>query len=153
MPDGTKSKTGGPSLRPTEFIHELPDISKYSLESVIAMFKDTEKKRNLKTEPDDQTEVRWRVRSAPAELLSSLRIAASHLNVSQSVLTKCMSHQIADWYGNALGLTSLAADYDDIYNQIKFQTYSTLRRQAENPAKFSFVGATDNAKTSVSTIQ
>ncbi len=153
MPDNTKPKTGGPSLRPTEFAHELPDISKYSLESVVAMFKDTEKKRNLKTEPDDQAEVHWRIRSSPRELLSSIRVVAAHLGVSRAVLTRCMSHQIADWLSNALGLDSLEREYTDIYNQIKLQAYSTLRIQAENPARFSFVGPKEATKTSISTIQ
>lgn len=141
------------SLRPTAFSDDLPDLSQLSLEDVVARFKDTEKRRRLDTEPENESEVRWRVRSAPCELLSSLRIVSGNLGVSTAILTKCMSHQLADWYANSLGLDRLSVEYHEVFRLIKAQTYSTLRWQAEHPAEFKFVGSVDVARTSVSTIK
>jgi Pyruvate/2-oxoacid:ferredoxin oxidoreductase gamma subunit len=64
-----------------------------------------------------------------------------------------MSRHLADWYANSLGMLKLAASYNEIYRLIKYQTYSTLRLQAESPAKFTFVHSLDDAKTAISTIR
>lgn len=149
-PKGVKTA----SIRPSSFKtdSDLPDLSTVSLESVVAQFKDTERKRSPNSEPSEQQEVPWGIRSAPVELLSSLKIVSSELNVSRSVLTKCMSHQIVDWYVNALGLDYLRSEYESIYKKIKLQGYSTLRTQAENPAKFCYTIPTEKVETSLSTI-
>lgn len=141
------------SLQPSTFTDDLPDLSKMSLEEVVARFKDTEKKRTLRVEPETEAEVFWGVRSAPVELMSSLKVVSVRLGVSRSVLTKCMSRQLVDWYMNSLGLESLKAEFDTIYTKIKLRGYSTLRIQAENPAKFDFTIPQEAIHTSISTIQ
>lgn len=146
-------KKAGPSIHPSDFAHELPDLSQYSLEDVVARFKDTEKRRDVSSEPRTEAEVLWPVRAAPRELLSSLNLAAQNLGVSRSVLTRCMSHQLVDWYANALGLQKLTGEYDNIYRSIKQQAYSTLRVQAENPPKFVFYESCEKEHTSISTIR
>jgi hypothetical protein len=141
------------SIHPGSFTSELPDLSTLALEEVVARFKDVEKKRNPQTEPDSEAEVFWAIRRAPVELVSSLRVVAAHLGVSRAVLTKCISRQVADWYTNSLGLTELETAYNDIYSKIKLKGYTTLRIQAENPAKFSFAQQPEDVYVSVSTIR
>ena len=92
----TSSPISPVSIHPSSFTDDLPDLSILSLEEVIARFKDTEKRRNAKSEPENESEVFWHVRSAPGELMSSLRVVASHLGISRAVLTKCMSRQLVD---------------------------------------------------------
>ena len=150
----TKTTTPSPvSIHPSSFTDDQPDLSILSLEEVVARFKDTEKRRNSKTEPDNEVEVFWHIRSAPGELMSSLRVVASRLGISRSVLTKCMSRQLVDWYSNSLGLTKLSEDYNNVYSDIKRQAYSTLRVQAENPPTFSFVSRVEQIDTTASTIR
>jgi hypothetical protein len=156
MSDNSKTSTKpvtGPSLRPSDFVTEQPDLSKYTLDEVLSRFKETEKRRGLNTEPENEAEVRLHVHSAPRELISSIRVVAAHFGVSQSVLTKCMSRHLADWYANSLGMLQLASEYNEIYKLIKMQAYSTLRLQAENPAKFSLLSPADHTSTGVSTIR
>jgi len=141
------------SLRPSSFTDELPDLSKVPLEEVVARFKDVEKRRNIRTEPESEAEVFWAVRRAPVELMSSLRIVSTRLGVSRSVLTKCMSRQVADWYANSLNLPELQSAYDDIYSKIKLKGYTTLRIQAENPAKFSYANQPEDVRVSVASIR
>lgn len=141
------------SIRPDSFTDDQPDLSILSLEEVVARFKDTEKRRTIRSEPDNEAEVLWRLRSTPWELLSSLKVVSAKMGVSRSVLTKCMSRQLVDWYANSLGLESLSNEYNSIYENIKLQAYSTLRIQAENPASFSFLGPEEVAHTSLSTIR
>ena len=140
------------SIHPSSFSDEQPDLSKFSLEDVVSRFKDAEKKRNTKTEPENEAEVRWHLRSAPGELISSIRIVSAHLGVSRAVLTRCMSRHLIDWYINSLGLDSLSRDFDDIFDCIKKRAYSTLRYQAEHPAEFRLVGHIERCNTAISTI-
>ena len=141
------------SIHPSSFADELPDLSKMSLEEVVARFKDVEKKRNSKSEPESEAEVLWRVRSVPSELLSSLRVVSAQAGVSRAVLTRCMSRHVSDWYTNSLGLDKLAKEYDEVYGSIKKRAYFTLRHQADHPAEFRFVGHVEPSSSSISTIQ
>jgi len=137
---------------PSSFVSDSVDLSIFSLEDVVARFKDTEKKRNTKSEPENEAEMRWHLRSAPGELLSSLRVVSAHLGVSRAVLTRCMSRHLIDWYTNALDLDSLSKDFDDIYDSIKLRAYSTLRYQADPPAEFRLVGHVERCDIAISTI-
>jgi hypothetical protein len=152
-PTGTTPRVTGPSLRPSDFVTEQPDLSQCTLDEVLSRFKDTEKRRGLNTEPENEAEVRLHIHSAPRELISSIRVMAAHFGVSQAVLTKCMSRHLADWYANSLGMLQLASEYNEIYKLIKMQAYSTLRLQAENPAKFSLLSPADRTSTGISTIR
>ena len=150
------TKAGTPSsvsIHPSSFTDELPDMSKVPLEEVVARFKDAEKRRTARTEPDSEAHVFWPVRVAPVELLSSISIMAVHLGVSRSVLTKCMSRQVVDWYTNSLGLSELTDSFNIIYGKIKLRGYTTLRIQAEHPAKFSFAQQGEPAYRSVCTVR
>ncbi len=141
------------SIHPASFSDELPDLSKMPLEEVVARFKDTEKRRSVKSEPENEAELLWPVRYAPVDLMSSLKVVAARLGISRRVLTKCMSRHLADWYTNSLELDALKAEYDTIYSKIKMKGYSTLRIQAENPAKHSYAVPTERADVSLSTIR
>lgn len=141
------------SFCPASFSDDLPDLSLMSLEEVVSMFKDTERKRNQRTEPDNEAEVRWLARATPIELVSSLRLVAGDLGVSVSVLTRCMSRQLADWYANRLDVANLSDSYTRIYRQIKRRSYTTLRIQAENPASFSYAHQPEQGRVSFSTIR
>jgi hypothetical protein len=141
------------SIHPKTFTDDLPDLSKMSLEEVVARFKDVEKKRNDKTEPRMEQESYWPVYHAPVELMSSLTMLAEHLDVSRAILTKCLSRQVVDWYANSDNLTEITTSYKEIYTKIKRRGYTVLRIQAENPAKFSFWQQPEPTKTSVNTIQ
>src|SRR3990172_8744579 len=140
------------SIHPSSFTDDLPDLSILPLEEVVARFKDVERKRNTKSEPDSEAEVFWAVRRAPVELVSSLKIVAAHLGVSRAVLTKCMSRHVVDWYSNSLKLNELTASFEDIYSKIKLRGYTTLRIQAENPAKFSYANQPEDVYVSLSVI-
>lgn len=141
------------SLKPSSAVVDQPDLSTMSLDEVVSRFKDGEKKRNEHTEPSDQAEVFWPVRHAPVELMSSIKIVAVRLGVSRSVLTKCMSRQVIDWYENSLALRELTSSFNDVYRKIKRRSYTTLRIQAENPAKFSYSQQPEAIYTSVSSIR
>ena len=141
------------SIRPDSFTDEQPDLSILSLEEVVARFKDTEKRRSVKTEPENEQEVFRMIRHAPVELVSSIKVVSARLGVSRSVLTKCMSRQLIDWYTNSLGLRKLIESYEVIYSKVKLRGYTTLRIQAENPARFSYAHQPEPVHTSVSTIQ
>lgn len=147
-----ETKTAVP-IGVSSFSDELPDLSTFSLEEVVARFKDVEKRRTAHVEPDSEQEVYWMIRRAPVELMSSLRIVSARLGISRSVLTKCMSRQVADWYANSLGLDKLSGEYNEIYNKIKLKGYTTLRIQAENPAKFSYHYQPEEAHASITTIR
>ena len=154
MPNKPTTKTNTTvSIAPSSFSDDLPDLSVLSLEEVVARFKDVEKRRNARSEPEKEAEVFWAVRRAPVELMSSLRIVSAHFGISRAVLTKCMSRQVADWYANSLGLDELESAYNDIYSRIKLKGYTTLRIQAENPAKFSFANQPEDVYVSISTIR
>ena len=150
---GKVSPSSAVSIHPDSFTDEQLDLSILSLEQVVARFKDTEKRRSAKSEPENEAELLWPVRYAPVELMSSLKVVASHLAVSRRTLTKCMSRQLADWYTNSLGLDGLRSEYENIYAKIKLSGYSTLRIQAENPAKFSFACPLERVGTSIATIR
>jgi len=141
------------SIHPSSFTDDLPDLSTLSLEDVVARYKDSEKKRNTKSEPENEAEILLPVRYAPIELLSSIKIISTRLGVSRRVLTKCMSRQLVDWYANSLGLDALTSEFDSIYAKIKLRGYSTLRIQAENPAKFSYAVPSERVNVSISTIR
>jgi len=149
----SKGSTSPVSIHPSTFTDDLPDLSKMSLEEVVLRFKDVEKKRNSRVEPDGEQEVFWAIRHAPVELISSIKVASEHLGVSRAVLTKCMSRQVADWYSNSLGLGDLVSTYKEIYAKIKRRTYTVLRIQAENPSKFSFAQQPELISASVNTIR
>jgi len=142
------------SIHPSSFTADLPDLSKFSLEEVVARFKDVEKKRNKDAEPEGEKEVFLSIRHAPVELISSLNVAVEHLgSQSRSVLTKCMSRQVMDWYDNNADLVALTASYKEIYAKVKKRGYTVLRVQAENPPKFSFFQQPETVNVSISTIQ
>ena len=141
------------SISPTSFTEDMPDLSVLSLEEVISRFGDTEKRRNRTSEPESEAEVTWPLRQAPIELLSSLRLISYQLGVSRRVLTKCMSRHMVDWYVHGLGLDLLKLEYDTIYSKIKKKGYSTLRVQAEHPARFSYACPLEATKTSLSSIR
>ncbi len=141
------------SVKPSSFADDRPDLSILSLEEVVARFKDVEKKRNINTTPEVEAEVPWMVRSAPVELVSSLKVVSARLGVARSVLTKCMSRQVMDWYSNSLGLDRLVTEYEGVYAKIKLRGYTTLRIQAENPSKFSYANQPEDTRTSLSTIR
>lgn len=150
----TKDKIPLPvSLQPSTFTDDLPDLSKMSLEEVVARFKDVEKKRTVRSEPENEQEVPRSIRYAPVELISSIGVVSSRLGVSRAVLTKCMSRQLSDWYTNSLGLCRLVDEYHDVYSKIKLRAYTTLRIQAEHPARFSYACPTEQVHTSISTIR
>jgi hypothetical protein len=141
------------SIHPSTFTDDLPDLSKMSLEDVVARFKDVEKKRSIHTEPDGEQEVPWMIRFAPVELISSLEIISTRMGISRSVLTKCLSRQVSDWYSNSLDIDKLVNVYNDIYGKIKLKSYTSLRSQADSPAKFSYVCPPESVHTSISTIR
>lgn len=141
------------SLKPSLAVNDPPDLSTMSLESVVSRFKEEEKKHTAKFEPENLAEVFWMVRSAPVELMSSLHIVSTKLGVSRSILTKCMSRQVADWYTNSLGIDELTRKYDAVYKKIKLASCRSLRTQAENPAKFSYVSGSESVDTSISSIR
>ncbi len=141
------------SIHPSSFTDERPDLSISPLEEVVARFKDVEKRRNTKSEPENEAEVFWAVRRAPVELMSSLRIVSVRLGISRAILTKCISRQVTDWYTNSLGLGELDTAFKDIYAKIKLRGYTTLRIQAENPAKFSYAHQPEDVHVSISSIR
>lgn len=141
------------SLQPSTFTDDLPDLSKMSLEEVVARFKDSEKKRNIHSEPEGEQEVPWMLHSAPNELMSSLKIVSAHMGVPRSILTKCMSRQVIDWYNNDLGAGNIISTYNGVFSKIKLKSYRSLRVQAENPARFGYVFPKEDAHTSISTIR
>jgi hypothetical protein len=123
-----------------------------SLEAVVSRFKDGEKKRNTRSEPDGQAEIFWPVRRAPSELLSSIKVVSNRLNVTRSVLTKCMSRHAISWYEQSASLSQLTADFNCIYAKIKQRGYPALRHQADNLSGFEFVQPCDSLHISISTI-
>lgn len=141
------------SLHPDSFTADFPDLSKFTLEEVVSRFKDVEKKRTVNTEPESEAEAHWAVRSAPVELSSSLKVVSARMGISRNVLTKCMSRQVVDWYSNALGIEKLMNDYNDIYSKIKLKSYTTLRIQAEHPARFCYACQPEPVNISISTIR
>lgn len=134
------------------FHDDKEDLSVVSLERVVEIYKTSEQNRSRRTEPDNEAEISRRVRMAPIELMSSLTVVATRLGISRSLLTKCLSHHVIDWYAYGLDIATLASEYAAIYSDIKLASYTTLRIQAENPARFSFAHQPEETTTSVATI-
>lgn len=69
-----------------------------SMEDVVALFLDREKHRAREAKDDEnQQEDLVGYRVVPMGLLMSLDASARHLNITRSLLTRCLSHQIMSW--------------------------------------------------------
>lgn len=72
-----------------------------SMEDVILSMMDKEKNRaKIARDNEMEQEVLISFREAPLGLLPSLKSVCINLNVSSSMLTRCLSHQIVAWYEN-----------------------------------------------------
>ena len=126
------------SIAPSD-MNKDPDWANVSLEEVVQAHKMREQKRSENMTPEGEASVRVHVRSAPNELVSSLDSVARMLGIRRSVLTKCLSHQVIDWYKRSLHTEELATLFEDVYFKIKVSgKYSPLRKQIDIPT-FRFV--------------
>jgi len=128
----------GISIAPSEMGREA-NWADASLEEVFEAHQQQERRRSEEMTPVGEAAARVHVRVAPNELASSLDTIARRLRTRRSVLTKCLSHQVIDWYKNSLNINGLTEEFDDIYHKIKVTgRYSPLRKQIDLP-NFRFV--------------
>ena len=124
------------NLNPSSFAEDggLLDLS---MEEVVSLFLDKEKRRHKEAKEDEnQQEVVIGTRVVPAGLVMSIDTACRRLDLSRSLLTRCLSHQIASWFESNARLKELtelfyiaceAADdlgYPDLYDGMRDVGYS-----------------------------
>jgi len=79
-----------------------------SMEEVVGRFLEREKRRHLDAKDDEnQQEVVIGIRSAPSGLVAILESASYQMGVSRSILTRCLSYQVASWYDSLAPISDL----------------------------------------------
>jgi len=110
-------------------IYKPPMTARMPLEDVVRHYGQEEKTRR---KGDSETDYQPKhIRSAVNELVSSVKVIALRLKVSQSVLTKCMARHAIQWYREMLNIESLESTYWAIFEQAK-QGHSSIRKQMES---------------------
>ncbi len=123
-------------INPTTFAEDggLLDLS---MEEVVTLFLDKEKRRHRDAKEDEnQQETTVGSRIVPAGLIMSLDTASRRNDISRSMLTRYLSHQVAAWFESNARLRELselfytaceAADdlgYPDLYDGMRDVGYS-----------------------------
>jgi len=119
------------------FFAEDGGLLDLSMEEVVSLFQDKEKRRHRDAKDDEnQQEAIVGSRVVPMGLIMSLDTACRRCVVSRSLLTRCLSHQIAAWFESDTRLKELselyftaceAADdlgYPDLYDGMREVGYS-----------------------------
>jgi len=123
-------------IKPSSFAIDA-GLLDLSMEEVVALFIDKEKRRHKDAKDDEnQQEAYIGSRVVPTGLLMSLDTVCRHCDISRSLLTRCLSHQIMAWYDSIPRLKELselfyivcdAADdfgYPDLYDGMQDVGYT-----------------------------
>lgn len=105
------------SISPNSHIDDggLLDLS---MDEVVERFLEKEKRRYKEAKDDEtQQEVAISVRRVPVGLTAVLEAASYRMGVSRSVLTRCLSHQIAAWYDSLASLHETITQFYDAYQK------------------------------------
>jgi len=154
----------GTSIAPSSFSEDA-GLLDMSMEDVVGLFLDREKKRYRETKDDEnQQEVIISAKVIPMGLLAILESTAHKLAVSRSLLTKCLSHQVASWFDNLPHLKELADTYYSAYDSAirvgrpdlcsRFRNdtgYSLLRPSTDTPTTFRSIRWVQSKLSMVST--
>ena len=124
------------NLNPSSFAEDGGFLD-MSVEDVVFTVLDREKRRHKEAKDDEnQQEVKITARGCPMGLTSVLDSTSHDLGISRSMLTRCLSHQIAVWYDNIPDMNQLvelfyeahrdALDhgYPDLCDRVRFVRYS-----------------------------
>jgi len=107
----------GVNLNPSQFAED-GGLLDASMEEVVATFLDKEKRRHKDAkENENEQEVVVSAKVTPMGLLAVLDLASHNLGVSRSMLTKCLSHQVACWYDNLPNLGVLKDEFYGAYSK------------------------------------
>ncbi len=104
-------------INPSSFAEDggLLDLT---MEEVVSLFHDREKRRHKDAKEDEnQSEVVVSAKATPMGLMAVLNLASEDLGISRSMLTKCLSHQIACWYDSISVLGQLRESFYDAYGK------------------------------------
>lgn len=138
----TVGSTGGVPLYDTRNPYEK------SLEEIVANGESLERKRRENMEPPENSVITEHVRLAPLSLMPSLASVASKLQVTRSILTRCLSPQIVSWYRDCLGLGLIADQYKELFEDVRKRPCCLgIRRQMQNTGRFSFLNGEDVSTT------
>jgi hypothetical protein len=104
--------------------------------------------------PVNESECGLHIRSAPESLISSLGAIASRVHVDRAVLTRCLTHQVIDWYARVLNLEEISQQFESIYEQVRVggKPYSWLRKRMDQVSSFAFQSV-ENVDVQISTIR
>ena len=106
----------GVPLNPSKFAED-GGLLDASMEEVVSMLLDKEKHRHKDAkENESEQEVVVSAKVTPMGLLAVLDLASHNLGVSRSMLTKCLSHQIACWYDSLPNLGVLTEEFYGAYS-------------------------------------
>jgi len=88
------------------------------MEDVVALFLEREKRRHKEAKDDEnQAEVVIGCRQSPVGLYEVIDSMAHRLGITQSLLTRCLSHQVISWYDSIPGLQLLVTEYYDAHDK------------------------------------
>ena len=99
-------------INPSQFAEDggLLDLS---MEEVVALFLDREKRRHKEAKDDEnQQEDMVGCRAVPTGLVMALDSGAQSLGLTRSMLTKCLSHQMAMWFDSLPRIKVLCELFD-----------------------------------------
>lgn len=118
------------SLNPSDFAED-GGVLDLSLEEVVSLFIDKEKRRHKDAKDDEnQKEDIFTFRGVPNGLMMALDGNARRLGVTRAMLTRCISHQVVAWYdslpriGEITGMFNIVCDaaeeygYPDLYDNM-----------------------------------
>ncbi len=138
------------NINPSQFADDggLLDMT---MEELVGMFLDQEKRRHkISKEDDNELEVVITAKTLPMGLVAILNIASHKLGVSRSVLTRCLSHQIAVWYDSIHGLSELSEKFYDAYQKALDHGHPDLCSRVKK-MQYTF-GSADESMTSFRSI-
>ncbi len=107
----------GIPIAPSQFAEDggLLDLT---MEDVVSLFLEREKRRHKDAKEDEnQSEVVVSAKATPMGLLAVLNLASEDLGISRSMLTKCLSHQVACWYDSISTLGQLHESFYAAYGR------------------------------------
>jgi len=135
-----------------------------SMEEIVAHFLEREKRRYQEAKDDEnQQEVIISAKVTPMGLIAVLDSAAHDFHISRSLLTRCLSHQVASWYNSIPDLDSLtgifyeahklAVDngYPDLCSGLRNNSYQYTSILADMPTSFRSIAWVRNKLGSIAT--
>ena len=134
-------------INPSSFAEDggLLDLT---MEDVVILFIEQEKRRHKDAKDDEnQADVVVSAKATPMGLMAILNLASEELGISRSILTKCLSHQVACWYDSISVLGQLRESFYDAYGKAVSSGHPELCAGFRNSSYQYDYALTDGATT------